>query len=445
MNLKYDASLIYKANIGENGINITVKTHQRYAKDFSEVTNNIIKNEYGFIKVIKDKKVVKQTKAAYEEIEKWAKTLVVIGIGGSDLGGRMLKQALQADKPPMQVIFLGDTTDPEQYRQAFNQLDPQATIVNVISKSGSTTETVTGYLLLKKFIKNATQKDWSKHFIFTTSSGSILYKEAQKHKMKVLEHDDVGGRYSVLSKVGLFPALAMGIDIDKLITGACYTLEKLPQLSQSHNIAWQIALTQYLFWHKKKISTVVLMPYIWRLSLFGDWFRQLWAESLGKKGKGIMPIKAIGPADQHSQLQFYAQGEWLSTFIFIKARHYSSEYVVQSEDIEELSHLHFLPVEDIIKFECDATRLSLASSGRPSATLEIDSLDEQHLGSLIAIFELSVVYLAKLFKVDPFDQPGVEASKEYLYGLLGKNEYHKKAVEIKKKQDSTVEHITEIN
>ncbi|NMB57210.1 glucose-6-phosphate isomerase, partial [Candidatus Beckwithbacteria bacterium] len=290
------------------------------------------------------------------------------------------------------------------------------------------------FLLFKKFITDKVN-NWQKHFVFTTDKKEgILRKEANKNNILTLEvPDNVGGRFSVLSAVGLLPALAMGINVEELLLGANKMAEELTQAAMDKNMAWQIALAHFRFQKEKKIDTVVLIPYIYRLELFANWFRQLWAESIGKDGKGILPIKAIGPADQHSQIQFYNQGKWVSTFMFLKAKHYASEIVINEKDIKELEYLHMTPVEDVIKFECEATRLSMANNERPSACLEIECLDEQNLGALIILFEMGIVYLAELLGVNAFDQPGVEFGKQYIYGLLGHPDYRHKAQEIEDK------------
>ena len=274
--------------------------------------------------------------------------------------------------------------------------------------------------------------DWTKHFIFITDANQgIMFNEGKKNNVAMLPvPDDVGGRYSVLSAVGLLPALSMGIDIVKLVKSADTYFNSILKQTPVENIAWQIALSQYQYQQINNIDIVVLMPYLVRLELFGNWFRQLWAESLGKDGKGILPIKAVGPKDQHSQVQFYNQGKWLSTFLFIGATNYDHDIKLLSKDDKDLQYLDGKYFNDIVRAECLATRVSLAKNGRPSAYIEIDKLNETTMGELIAMFELSVVYLAELLAVNAFDQPGVEAGKNYMYGLLGKKGYEDKAKEI---------------
>lgn len=427
--LTLDTSFLLSNKIGSNGINTdNLKTHQ----DKLDIINGKVKlGDYGFVNIVKNDDIIKECRQIYGQIC-WAKYMIVLGIGGSDLGSRMLQDSLQVEKPPMKVLFGGDTTDPQQYYDLTKAVKLEETVVVVVSKSGSTIETACGYLYFKNLFQNNIVQDWAKHFVFITDSKQgIMFDEGKKLNIPMLPvPDDVGGRYSVLSAVGLFPALAMGIDIDRLVSSANKYFQKSVDQSANDNISWQVAISQYQFQQQKIIDLVVLMPYIARLELFGNWFRQLWAESLGKDGKGILPIKAMGPKDQHSQIQFYNQGKWLSSFIFIAAKKYAHDFFMVSKDDEALSYLDGKSMNEIVRAECLATRVSLAKNGRPSLYLEINELNEISIGELIAMFELSVVYLAEILGINAFDQPGVEAGKEYMYGLLGKKGYEEKAKEI---------------
>jgi len=439
MDISFDTSLLLEENIGPNGLSRQQLENPDYSKAFEKVTANLVNHQYGFTTITENEDYIQKSKEVFEKIS-WAKHLVVIGIGGSDLGGRMLQQALQKKSAPMEVIFTGDTTDPQVYDDLLERVKLKDTVVNVVSKSGSTTETAVGYLLFKEALQKETGNDWTKHFVFTTDENEgLLRKEADAHSILTLPvPDNVGGRFSVLSPVGLLPALAMGADVHKLVQGAAVFAKLIATTPKEQNLSWQLALSNFLFQKEKGIDTVVLMPYIAKLELFAVWFRQLWAESLGKNGKGILPIKAIGPADQHSQVQFYNEGKWLSSFLFIAAKDYWPHLTVSSQNIEELAYLDKTSLSEVIKAECDATRFSLANNGLPSSYLEIAHIDEQHVGALIILFEIAVVFLAELLEVNAFDQPGVEAGKQYMYGLLGKKGFEEKAREIEEKKKAQV-------
>jgi len=427
--LSLDKSFLFTNKIGKNGIN--PKDLNNYLDIFNKINKNAKQNQYGFINIVQNEDIIKKCSIAYSKI-KWAKYMIVLGIGGSDLGARMLQESLQIENPPMKVLFGGDTTDPYQYHELTKQIKTEETVIVVVSKSGSTIETACGYLYFKQLFQKKHVTTWAKHFVFITDSKEgIMFSEGKKNNILMLPvPDDVGGRFSVLSAVGLFPALAMGINIKNLVKAANTNFDLMLEQESSQNTAWQIALLQYQYQILKNIDLVVLMPYLFRMELFGNWFRQLWAESLGKEGRGILPIKAVGPKDQHSQVQFYNQGKWLSTFMFIGAVKYDYDLSLASQDDEELKYLDGKSLNNVIRAECTATRVSLAKNGRPSVYLEIDKLNESSLGELISMFELSVVYLAELLDINAFDQPGVEAGKQYMYGLLGKRGFEDKAKEI---------------
>lgn len=431
MQLKTDFSLLFSNKIGPNGLDNSILAKNKYSDVFKKIHSQFANKEHGFLEILQNTQIIDKCQDIFNKVS-WAKTLVVVGIGGSDLGGRMLQGTLEKPNAPMEVIFIGDTTDPYPYYKLLTKINPEKTIVNIISKSGSTTETAAAYSILKNYFQQNSD-NWTKHFVFTTDiKEGVLRKEADQNNILTLEvPDNVGGRFSVLTSVGLFPALAMGIDIDKLLMGAMKYSQVLVNL-KDQSPDWQLALTQFLFQKDKNINTVVMMSYAVRLELFANWFRQLWAESSGKDGKGILPIKAIGPADQHSQIQFYNQGKWLSTFIFLSLEKYSHNLTITNTGSQELSYLENKNLETIIRTECDATRFSLANNGRPSVNLKLPELNEQFVGQLIILFEQSIVYLCELLSVNAFDQPGVEQGKEYMYSLLGKKGFEDKKKEIEK-------------
>ena len=189
--------------------------------------------------------------------------------------------------------------------------------------------------------------------------------------------------------------------------------------SSSRQLAQTIVTGQWQLL-QQGVKLVVLMPYSVQLQEFGRWFRQLWAESLGKNGSGILPIKAYGPADQHSQLQFYNEGEFLASLLFVKIAQRAELYPVPDTDIESIQYLQGHSFGEIINVEQAATAQSLYQHGRPSATLSISELTPYSLGQLLMCFELAVVYLAELLQVNAFDQPGVEESKHLIFHQLGR-------------------------
>ncbi len=379
--------------------------------------------EYDFVNILSQSEIVKSTAQVAQDIAEWADTLVVVGIGGSDLGGRAIQQALDEFDSRVEVIFVGDTTDPVVLDALVDELDIEKTVFNVVSKSGTTTEIMAYYLYFKELVQSKVNQKWARHFVFTTDKESgLLKQEADKHQVNTLEiQQGVGGRFSVLTPVGLLPAAAMELDLKKLIQGARDVVEEFTQMTYD-SISYNLAA--YQFAHQQDannpLNISVMMPYSTRLNEFARWYRQLWAESLGKDGKGIMPIQAFGPADQHSQLQFYTQGLPLATYIFLKVKDHQSSHIIKNVDIEELKYLEGVDFHDLINIEYEATQTSLTNQERPNLTLELDKVNEYAMGQLFMLFELGVVILAEMLEVNAFDQPGVEESKQEMYKRLGR-------------------------
>lgn len=425
--MQFDISFLTSPNLS-NGLPLNLFQDKNLLKYLLSVNQKAIAKEYGFIEILKNQDYVQKCQEVFTKFSD-KKHLVIVGIGGSDLGARMLEKALKnSDK---KISFVGDSTDPSPYQELFQSLNPQETVVNIISKSGSTTESAVGFLLLKHFYE---QKglDWTKYFVFTTDpKEGIMFNLGNQKNIPMLPiPQNVGGRFSVLSPVGLFPALFMGINIVELIKSAYNYSQNLVNNNSFQNPAWQFALQNYLYQKEKNIDNLVIFCYIAKLELFANWFRQLWAESLGKDGKGILPIKAIGPADQHSQVQFYSQGKPINTYLFLSTKDYGHDLTIKNTDIKDLAYLNGQNLSQIIKAERQASQFALAKSNRPSSHLEINKIDAQSLGELIIFFEISVVYLAELLEINAFDQPGVELGKEYMYGLLGKTGFDHRAKEM---------------
>lgn len=379
----------------------------------ASVEQQITDQSLGFVQV-SHHAYLEEIEAVFEKIT-WAKYLVVIGIGGSDLGARVVQEALTVDEAPLEVIFHGDSPDPVEIKRLLSKIDLDKTVFNIVSKSGGTVETLSQYVYFKGLVKAKTD-DWAKHFVFTTDAQKgLLREEADQHQVLTLRvPDEVGGRFSVLTPVGLFPARAMGVDLNGLLAGA----QEFVLDEASRHISQEIARAQYqLYEQGTKIATV--MPYSVQLIEFGRWYRQLWAESLGKDQKGVLPIAARGPADQHSQIQFYNQGEDLMSIWFIQVLHREADIVLQGIDIEPAKYLEGVSLNNLINIEHDATARALAENKRPSATLVLQELTASSLGQLFMCWMLAVVYLAAMLEVNAFDQPGVELAKKYISAQLG--------------------------
>lgn len=425
MKLHYSSTFLYQTHGVTHGVSqeTVEKNKKTIEAAISRVDQKIKDKEYGFINILSEKKMIAQMDKVFQSI-RFAKTLVVVGIGGSDLGARAVQQALEMDRPAMDVFFHGDSTDPVAITRLLRQIDLNETVFCIISKSGETIETISQYVLFKAILKQQTD-DWADHFVFITDAkNGILRVEADEHKILTLPiPEDVGGRFSVQTTVGLFPSLAMSVDIEQLLKGAQSVVKEYKDIAKA------IATDQY-YLYLQDICVNILMPYSVQLEEFARWYRQLWGESLGKEQKGILPIQARGPADQHSQIQFYTEGALFYSVLFLRVEKRDDDYTLDDVDIEAVSYLKGHSYHEIINAEQQATALALKKLGRPSATLSIDKLDAYGLGQLFMVFELAVVYLAEMLGVDAFNQPGVEEGKVMMYALLGRSGYEHKKEEI---------------
>jgi len=355
--------------------------------------------------------------------------LVVLGTGGSSLGGQALAALKTQPVPPASRKWLhfADNIDPHDYGVLIDGLDFANSLFVVISKSGGTAETLTQFLIALDAVKSAVGEDAVRGcFVLITEPGdNPLRRLAGRWKLPVFEHDPaLGGRYSALSLVGLLPAMFAGVDAAAIRAGATQALDIALDADDPADsppalgAALSIGLAE-----ECGIATTVMMPYCDRLGPFAMWFRQLWAESLGKDGKGTTPVRAIGAVDQHSQLQLYLDGPADKLFTVITLDVLGSGRRIEPDlvaDDPALGYLSGKTIGDLCDAEQRATIETLASNGRPVRVIHLEDLDERRLGALMMHFMLETVIAGELLGIDPFDQPAVEQGKilarEYLAG-----------------------------
>jgi glucose-6-phosphate isomerase len=334
-------------------------------------------------------------------VQKKFKRLIVIGIGGSDLGARAIWHALPAQK--MELKFLSNP-DPNTLKEVLNLSisEWKKTAINVISKSGSTLETMINFLVAReKLIKAIGKKQHAKHIFVTTEIDSPLADWSKKHGYEILPHPkNIGGRFSVLSVVGLFPTACGGVNIKKLLNGAA---------SIDYSEAAKFAGLQYLNFKKGRVINV-LMPYSDRLNRLPFWFRQLWAESLGKNKTGPTPIAALGAVDQHSEIQLYNEGPDNKTFTFIKIEKTNTDFKVL-KILPGLKYAAGKTFTQILHAELHGTAAALTKNQRPNTTISIPSLSPESLGALFQFFMVATAFAGELFRVNAYNQPGVEEGK----------------------------------
>ena len=361
-----------------------------------------------------------------ENIRKSFKTVVVLGVGGSSLGGSTLSGLLGVplrDRAGPVLCFL-DNIDPNSVEGILETLDLETTFFLVISKSGRTLSTLAQFLICSEAVSAVVGSgSVSKHFIVVTEiTKSPLRHCAERMSVMVLEHDSaVGGRFSVFSTAGLAPALIAGVNCRELLEGSASALDNMLSgtsvevVEPARGAALIVGLA-----NRRKINTSVLMPYSDRLRCFGLWYRQLVAESLGKNGKGILPINAAGIVDQHSQLQLFLDGPRDKMVTFIGVDNAGLGRLIPTDFIESPEGELFkdCSLGDLFDAEYEATVRSLTTAGRPVRRFRLDRLEERGLGALLMHFMLEVILVASRFGVDPFDQPAVEAGKALTRELL---------------------------
>ena len=340
-------------------------------------------------------------------------TVAVLGIGGSSLGGQALTALRKVSKP---FVEFHDNPDPFNWAKSLKRFDLKKTHFIAISKSGGTAETLMQVLTATDALEKLGVKSLKKHFtIITEPHQSALADFADSIGAVKLDHPlGVGGRYSVLTMVGALPGLVMGLNFKQLRAGAQTALDQVlnaaapAEAPAACGAALHFALSQ-----QNKLATTVLWPYVDDLSVFGGWWRQLWAESLGKNGQGSTPVSVLGPVDQHSQLQLFRDGPGnaLFTLMAVDTKGKGLAAPRARANALGLKYLAGKKMGDLVDAEARATAQTLFKNGRPVRQIHLAKVDEFHMGALMMHFMLETILMGKLMGVDPFDQPGVEEGK----------------------------------
>ena len=388
-----------------------------------------------------------------DDIAKWAENFVLLGIGGSALGPIALHTALRhpyhnlltrrgrGKRPRM---FFMDNVDPDGFGSLMEQLNPEKTVFCVITKSGGTAETMAQFMLARGLMQKALgKKNLKKHFVcITDPEKGNLRKIVQSERLTSLEvPPGVGGRFSVFTAVGLLPAAVSGIDIDELLAGAAEMDRRTSEQNSLENPADMIAMLQYLA-DRKGRHISVMMPYSSALRDVADWYRQIWAESLGKrldlKGNivhtGQTPVKALGTTDQHSQVQLYMEGPNDKVFIFLRVESFQRELPIPKiyKDIDGIAYLGGHTMAELINAEQAATEAALGRAGRPSMTIRIPEVRPFTVGQVLYLLEVTTAMAGGLYGINPFDQPGVEEGKILTYAMMGRPGFEGKRAEFEK-------------
>ncbi len=373
-----------------------------------------------------------------------AADFLLLGIGGSALGPRSILEALSPfhnlRKKPR--VFIYDNADPRSLSNILTIVDIRKCFVNVITKSGSTAETMASFMIAWEELSKALGSNAGERIIATTDPehGNLRKMAGDKGFTALSIPPGVVGRYSVLSPVGLLLAEVIGFDSREMLRGAGEITQKCVDPEIWKNPAYIFGTLLYLMDTEEKRNINVIIPYADGLKPFSEWFCQLWAESLGKLGAGTTPYPSLGTVDQHSQLQLWMEGPEDKVFIFLKILDYGTDITIPRifEDIEGIGYLGGRPLSELIRAEEESTELALAQKKRPNMTIVVPNIDPYHLGQLFQFFEIATAFTGFLYGVNPFNQPGVEEGKKFTYGMMGKKGFEGKREEVEKAREKKV-------
>ncbi len=366
--------------------------------------------------------------------EEWTDQ-VVIGIGGSSLGARaVLQSAAPRHRRGLRTHF-ADNLDPESVDRLFSSLDPRTTLVVVITKSGTTIETMSQFWIAREMIRDAVgEKRVPRHIVAITDpqSGS-LRKLVDRHGWYDFSvPPNVGGRFSVLTPVGLVPLALAGYPIDELLRGAAQARDAHRGLDGASR-SWGTMAAEHVALAERGFNEIVMMTYGDRLQGLVDWFSQLWAESLGKikhqNGQkihtGITPIKAVGVTDQHSQVQLYMEGPRNKHVTFLEVENFERDRIIpDTPDLPKaLSHLEGKKLSEVFAAELEGTRGALRESRRPTSTWRFQRITPASVGAFLFSWQMITAVAGELLQINAFDQPGVEMGKKIAHGLLGRDDH----------------------
>lgn len=456
--IQFDYTFLLADNIGKKH-GVTIEQLNSYNEKSKEFHKNLVADnqsgKIGFYDLPSDKKLVKEIINYVKNQKDKFENFVVLGIGGSALGNIALQSSLnhpyynllsKKKRNGYPRIFVLDNIDPELVSAFLDVINPSKTLFNVISKSGSTAETSAQFLIIAELLRKKLGKKFVKNLVITTDKkNGDLRKTVDSFGIKSFEIPaNVGGRFSVLSSVGLLMAAFAGINIKRLLAGASSMLERCKVDDLMKNPAYLNALFHYLMDTDKKKNISVMMSYSSPLYYWADWYRQLWAESLGKnkdiKGKpvsvGQTPVKALGVTDQHSQVQLYTEGPNDKVFTFLTVNKYRSDVEMPQFKLKlsSLDYLEGKKISFLFNAEMKATEFALAERERPSCRIIFPVINEHTVGQFIMLYQISTAFAGQLYSIDAFDQPGVEAGKIATYGLLGRKGYEEAAKKITDKE-----------
>tara|TARA_E500000178_G_scaffold352890_1_gene417360 strand:+ start:1102 stop:2352 length:1251 start_codon:yes stop_codon:yes gene_type:complete len=404
-------------NINVDQKALTIKINDVHKRILDETKNDKLK----FLSVVKTTHEIERVEEIISFFKRFNKILV-LGTGGSSLGGKTLTSLKKELTKQIELYFI-ENVDPEPIYEILLRTEPDKTGVIIISKSGETLETLAQFFMVENFFKKKKEDLHKKVLVITEDKKSSLKVIQEKMKFKFLKHDlNIGGRYSVFSIVGLLPAKLLGVDIAGIRKGGLEVIDRMLNLSEVTKFAPAQAAIQNLHLISKGYNQFVLMPYLDKLYDFSFWYRQLWAESIGKSGLGSTPINALGTVDQHSQIQLYLEGpkDKFITFIMSKSNSFDGKLNCNISEDLVFEKLHNVSMFELLSAECKATFETVKKKKIPTRLIEVETINEETLGNLLMHFILETIYTCYLLDINPYDQPAVEEGKKLTLKFLNK-------------------------
>lgn len=464
MKIRFDFNNMMKQFIGDDGLE---------ASDIEAINDKIEKAKTAMVEKRANGKmdwrdlpynqddIVKDIVDYVNEVKDDFEAFIVLGIGGSALGPMAVQQAInhpyynelpREKRGGYPKLYVADNVDPEKLVYLFQTVDPTKCLFNVISKSGSTSETMSQFMIIKEMLDEKLGDDAKKHIVCTTDkvNGNLIKIAKEEGYKTFIIPAGVGGRFSELTPVGLIPAAFCGIDIEQMLAGAAFMDELCKNDDIYKNPAFMYAVLNYIGMTKGK-NICVVMPYADSLKYISDWYAQLWAESLGKKydnegnvvNVGPTPVKALGVTDQHSQVQLYTEGPFDKMVVLMGVDRYKETIKIPEiyKDIPSLGFLGGITQNQLIQTEQFATEYALTRSGKMNMTITLPEVNEFTLGQVLYMFEVATGFAGELLNINAFDQPGVEEGKNATYALFGRPGYEEKKKELSsapKKEDKYI-------
>ncbi len=454
--LRYDFNGVFTDRIGEEGIKIEDLEELAPRLKTAHERVNLLRSEgkIGFFDLPYDDELVAQVEILAADVVRKFDHFVVIGIGGSALGNIALHSALnhpyynelpRKERGKRPTMHFPDNIDPDRLAALLDVIDLKKTVFNFISKSGDTAEGMATFLWVRQLlIKKLGAKKARGHFIATTDTERGSLREiALKEGYPMLPIPaNVGGRFSVFTAVGLLSAAVSGIDIRALLHGAALANRSFAPSDYRKNPALAGAGIHYLLHTRRGKNIQIMMSYSHRLKDVADWFRQLWAESLGKQkdrqGRDVFvgqtPCKSVGVTDQHSQMQLYMEGPFDKVITLLTVDEFENELKIPKAfpSVDSAGYLGGHTINELFHAEQAASELALAQKGRPVCAIRLPAVTPETVGALLMMLEAQTAYAGELYDINAFDQPGVELGKHFAYGILGRTGFEDKAREFNK-------------